>query len=41
MLTPPEREILEKIDKTMKKLNRVELEVDETILLIELYLMYD
>lgn len=41
MLTPPEREILDKIDKTMKKLNRVELEVDETMFLLQLYLMYD
>lgn len=41
MLTPPEREILEKIDNTMKKLNRVELEIDDTIFLLQLYLMYE
>ncbi|XP_072386511.1 DNA-directed RNA polymerase III subunit RPC3 [Diabrotica undecimpunctata] len=40
MITPPEREILEKIDRTMKKFNTVELEIDDTIFLIEMYLMY-
>lgn len=41
MLTPPEREILAKIDKTMEKLNRVELEIDGTILLLQLYLRFE
>ncbi|CAH0560940.1 unnamed protein product [Brassicogethes aeneus] len=40
MITPPEREILERIDITLKKLNTVELEVDETIFLLQIYLMY-
>lgn len=41
MLTPPEREILDKIDKTMKKLNILELEIDQTLFLLEMYLMYE
>lgn len=41
MITPPEREILEKIEKTMKKLNTSELEIDETIFLLQLYLIYE
>lgn len=40
MITPPEREILQKIDVTMKKLNTVELEIDETIFLLQMYLIY-
>ncbi|RZB38677.1 DNA-directed RNA polymerase III subunit RPC3 [Asbolus verrucosus] len=40
MITPPEREILQKIELTMKKLNSVELEIDETIFLIQMYLVY-
>ncbi|XP_008192282.2 DNA-directed RNA polymerase III subunit RPC3 [Tribolium castaneum] len=40
MITPPEREILQKIDVIMKKLNTVELEVDETIFLLQMYLIY-
>lgn len=41
MITPPEREILEKIEKTMNKLNASELEVDETIFLLQLYIKYE
>lgn len=41
MLTPPEREILERIDKTMKKLNALELEIDHTLFLLHLYLIYE
>nr|CAH7743467.1 unnamed protein product [Callosobruchus chinensis] len=40
MITPPEKEILEKIDKMMKRLNTVELEVDDTIFLLQMYLVY-
>lgn len=40
MITPPEREILERIDKTMKKLNLSELEIDETVFLLQMYLTY-
>ncbi|KAJ3659248.1 hypothetical protein Zmor_010949 [Zophobas morio] len=40
MITPPEKEILQKIDLTMKKLNSVELEIDETIFLLQMYLLY-
>lgn len=39
MITPPEREILERIEKTMKKLNTVELEIDDTIFLLQIYLL--
>ncbi|KAJ8922618.1 hypothetical protein NQ315_007650 [Exocentrus adspersus] len=41
MITPPEREILEKIDRTMKKLTLVELEIDDTIFLLQMYLIYE
>ncbi|XP_056647996.1 DNA-directed RNA polymerase III subunit RPC3 isoform X1 [Diorhabda sublineata] len=40
MITPPEKEILEKIEKGMKKLNTVELEIDDSIFLLKLFLMY-
>ncbi|CAH1159836.1 unnamed protein product [Phaedon cochleariae] len=40
MITPPEREILEKIEKTMKKFNAAELEIDDTIFLLQMYLNY-
>ncbi|KAK9870251.1 hypothetical protein WA026_006338 [Henosepilachna vigintioctopunctata] len=40
MITPPEREILGKIDRKMKKLNIEELEVDATIFLLQMYLKY-
>jgi DNA-directed RNA polymerase III subunit RPC3 len=40
MITPPEKEILQQIDLTMKKLNSVELEIDETIFLLQMYLIY-
>lgn len=41
MLTPPEREILDKINMTMKKLHLVELELDQTIFLLQMYLAYE
>ncbi|KAJ8980898.1 hypothetical protein NQ317_011198 [Molorchus minor] len=41
MITPPERQILENIDRIMKKLNSAELEIDETIFLLQIYLMYE
>lgn len=41
MITPPEKEILQKIDVTMKKLNMVELEIDDTIFLLQMFLIYD
>ncbi|XP_018336281.2 DNA-directed RNA polymerase III subunit RPC3 isoform X2 [Agrilus planipennis] len=41
MITPPEKELLGKIGKTMKKLNLVELELDDTVFLLELFLRYD
>lgn len=40
MITPPEKEILETIDKVMKKLNTVELEVDDTIFFLQMFLVY-
>ncbi|CAH1991270.1 unnamed protein product [Acanthoscelides obtectus] len=40
MITPPEREILENIDRMMKRLNMAELEIDDTIFLLEMYLVY-
>lgn len=41
MISPPEKEILQKIDVTMKKLNMVELEIDDTIFLLQMFLVYD
>ncbi|XP_060530225.1 DNA-directed RNA polymerase III subunit RPC3 [Cylas formicarius] len=40
MITPPEKEILERIEKVVKKLNTVELEIDDTLFLLKTYLMY-
>lgn len=40
MITPPEKEMLEKIGKVMKKLNTVELELDDSLHLFQLYLIY-
>lgn len=40
MITPPEKEILEKIDQKMKKLNIIELELDDTIFLLQMFLLY-
>lgn len=40
MITPPEKELLEKIGKVMKRLNLAELEIDDSIHLIQLYLKY-
>ncbi|KAF5304576.1 hypothetical protein FQA39_LY09627 [Lamprigera yunnana] len=41
MITPPESEILEKIGKTMKKLSSTELEIDDTMFLLEMYFIYE
>lgn len=41
MITPPEKEILVKIDQKMKKLNIVELELDDTIFLLQMFLLYN
>lgn len=41
MITPPEREILEKIAKTMKKMVTLEFEIDETVFLLQLFLLYN
>lgn len=41
MITPPESEILAKIGKIMKKLGLVEMEIDDTIFLLEMYLKYE
>lgn len=40
MITPPEKEMLERIGKVMKKLNTAELEIDDTLHLLQLYLHY-
>ncbi|XP_066146496.1 DNA-directed RNA polymerase III subunit RPC3 isoform X1 [Euwallacea fornicatus] len=40
MITPPEKEILENVDKMMKKLHTVELEIDETIFMLKMFLIY-
>nr|XP_022906329.1 DNA-directed RNA polymerase III subunit RPC3 [Onthophagus taurus] len=40
MLTPPEREVLAKIEISLKKLNALEIEIDETLFYLELYLHY-
>ena len=41
MITPPERQILDNVDKKMKRLNTVELEVDETIFMLKMFLAYN
>lgn len=41
MITPPERDILDAVEKAMKKLNAIELEIDDTIFLMKLFLMYE
>ncbi|KAF2879491.1 hypothetical protein ILUMI_26686 [Ignelater luminosus] len=41
MITPPEAEALAKIGKMMKKLNVAELEIDDTIFLLQMYLAYE
>lgn len=41
MITPPERAILDKIAKTMKKMITLEFEIDETIFLLQLFLLYN
>lgn len=41
MISPPEKELLQKIDQTMKKLNTVELEIDDTIFLLQMFLIYE
>lgn len=41
MITPPEKEILQKIDITMKKLNMAELEIDDTLFMLQMFLMYE
>lgn len=41
MITPPEREILDRIAKTMKKMVTLEFEIDETIFLLQLFLLYN
>lgn len=41
MITPPEAEILATIGKVMKKLGVVELELDDTIFLLQMYLAYE
>lgn len=41
MITPPEAEILAKIGKVMKKLGVVELELDDTVFLLQMYLAYE
>lgn len=40
MLTPPERELLVKIENSLKKINLLEIEIDQTIFFLELYLAY-
>ncbi|XP_044749477.1 DNA-directed RNA polymerase III subunit RPC3 [Coccinella septempunctata] len=39
-ITPPEREIITKVEKNIKKLNLAELEMDHTIFILEMYLKY-
>ncbi|XP_017785236.1 PREDICTED: DNA-directed RNA polymerase III subunit RPC3 [Nicrophorus vespilloides] len=41
MITPPEKEMLTVIEGTMRKLNTIELEIDETIFLLNTYLAYE
>lgn len=41
MITPPEKEMLEKIGKVMKNLNLAELEIDDTIFLFQLFCAYN
>lgn len=41
MITPPENEVLEKIGKMMKQLSTAELEIDNTMFLLQMYLVYE
>lgn len=41
MITPPEKEILQKIDIKIKKLNMTELEIDDTLFMLQILLMYE
>lgn len=41
MITPPEKEMLDKIGKVMKTLNLAELELDDTIFLLQLFCQYN
>lgn len=40
MITPPEKDMLERIGKVMKRLNMAELELDDSLHLLQLYLCY-
>ena len=40
MLTPPERELYKKYENSVNKINALELEIDQTIFFLEMYLMY-
>ncbi|KAK4887292.1 hypothetical protein RN001_003563 [Aquatica leii] len=41
MITPPETEILNRIGKMLQKLSLTELQIDDTMFSLEMYLMYD
>ncbi|XP_023016293.2 RNA polymerase III subunit C isoform X1 [Leptinotarsa decemlineata] len=41
MITPPEKEILERVERTMHKFNNCELAVDDTLFMLQMYLIYE
>ncbi|KAF5308243.1 hypothetical protein FQR65_LT06236 [Abscondita terminalis] len=41
MITPPENEILNRIGKMMQRMSLTELQIDDTMFLLEMYLMYE
>ncbi|CAG9762004.1 unnamed protein product [Ceutorhynchus assimilis] len=41
MITPPEKEVLENIEKMMKQLSLVELEIDDTIFMLKMFIVYN
>jgi DNA-directed RNA polymerase III subunit RPC3 len=40
MLTPPEQALLEKVRTMMSRLSEAELQLDETMFILQLYLSY-
>jgi DNA-directed RNA polymerase III subunit RPC3 len=40
MLTPPEQALLEKVRTMINKLSEAELQLDETMFILQLYLSY-
>lgn len=41
MISPPEREILARIELNLEKINAVEFEIDDTIFILQMFLAYE